>query len=259
MKTALVQFDVIWEDKQVNLAYLTQALNSLADKVDLVVLPEMFSTGFTMNPEKSAEEFTNSKTLQWLQNAAQKHRFAITGSFVVKEQNAYYNRMMFVYPDGNYQIYDKRHLFSLAKEDKHYAAGKNRVIVDYLGWKIALQVCYDLRFPVFSRIQNEDYDMLIYVASWPDKRIDAWDTLLKARAVENMSYVIGVNRCGTDPAGIFYSGHSQAVDYMGNYLIEPYENEGIKIVESEKNNLEKARKKFNFLRDADDFIIIPNP
>src|SRR5690606_28333433 len=153
----------------------TQALNSLADKVDLVVLPEMFSTGFTMNPEKYAEEFTNSKTLQWLQNAARKHRFAITGSFVVKEQNAYYNRMVFVYPDGDYQIYDKRHLFSLAKEDNHYAAGKNRVIVDYLGWKIALQVCYDLRFPVFSRIQNEDYDMLIYVASWPDKRIDAWD------------------------------------------------------------------------------------
>ncbi|HLV46000.1 MAG TPA: nitrilase family protein [Flavobacterium sp.] len=255
MKTALIQFDIIWEEKQTNIAYLTQTINTLPNDVDLVILPEMFSTGFTMNPEKLAEEFSHSGTLQWMQNIAQKRQFAITGSFVVKEQNAFFNRMVFVFPDGNYQFYDKKHLFSLAGENNHYTAGQNRVIVDYLGWKIALQICYDLRFPVFSRIQNEDYDMLIYVASWPDKRIAAWDILLKARAVENMSYVIGVNRCGTEPNGIFYSGHSQAVDYMGNYLAEPCENECVKIVELHKNNLQKARQKFDFLRDADDFII----
>ena len=255
MKVALVQFDIVWEDKQANLVYLTQTLNALPDEVNLVVLPEMFTTGFTMNPERTAEDFADSATLAWMQNIAEKNNFAVTGSFIVQENNQYFNRMLFVCPDKSFVTYDKRHLFSLAGENNKYTAGKNRVIAEYMDWKIALQVCYDLRFPVFSRIVNNDYDLLINVASWPNKRIEAWNILLKARAVENMSYVVAVNRCGTDVSGAFYPGHSQVVDYTGDYLAEPFEDTAVKIVDLNKEPLQRFRAKLGFLRDADDFII----
>ena len=254
MKTALIQFDTVWEDKQANLEYVQNKILNLPDAVDLVVLPEMFTTGFTMNPEMVAEE-EQGETLQIIQKLALDKQTAITGSWVVKEENNYYNRLFFVFPDGSYQTYNKRHLFTLAGEEKVYKPGDEKLIVSYKGWNICLLVCYDLRFPVFSRIVNENYDLLIYVASWPDRRIDAWNALLKARAIENMSYVVAVNRCGTDPSGVAYSGHSQVIDFMGEHIVDPLINEQIYIRELEKNSLQTARQKFAFLNDADDFEI----
>ncbi len=254
MKTALIQFDTIWENKKANLEYIQDKILSLPDTVDLIVLPEMFTTGFTMNPEMVAEE-EQGDTLQIIQKLALDTQTAITGSWVVKEENHYYNRLFFVFPDGSYQTYNKRHLFTLAGEEKVYKPGDEKLIVSYKDWNICLLVCYDLRFPVYSRIVNENYDLLIYVASWPDRRIDAWDALLKARAIENMSYVVAVNRCGTDPNGVECSGHSQVIDFMGKHIVDPLINEQIYITELEKNSLQTARQKFAFLTDADDFEI----
>src|SRR5690606_5792767 len=213
--------------------------------------------GFTMQPEYVAEpEF--GKSAQWMISMAQKYQIAIAGSLVVSENDRFYNRLFFVFPDGSYKTYNKKHLFTLAGEDKIYTPGKDKLIVEYKGWKICPLICYDLRFPVFSRIQNLDYDLLLYVASWPDKRIYAWDQLLKARAIENMSYVIGVNRCGIDPNGVVYSGHSQAIDYMGENLLEPMKNQQTQIITLDWDSMQKARKKLAFLDDADDFLLQRN-
>ena len=255
MKTALIQFDTIWEDKQANLEYLQDKILNLTDDVDLLVFPEMFTTGFTMNPEVVAEEELG-ETFQIIQKLALDKQTAITGSWVVKENGNYYNRLFFVFPDGSYKTYNKRHLFTLAGEEKVYRSGDEKLIVSYKGWNICLLICYDLRFPVYSRIVNQNYDLLVYVASWPDRRIDAWDALLKARAIENMSYVVAVNRCGTDPNGVEYSGHSQVIDFMGKYIVEPLINEQIYITDLEKDLLQTARQKFAFLNDADNFKIL---
>lgn len=255
MKTALIQFDTIWEDKQANLEYVQDKILNLPNAVDLIVLPEMFTTGFTMTPEIVAEDEIG-KTFQIIQKLATDKQTAITGSWVVKEENNYYNRLFFVFPDGSYQTYNKRHLFTLAGEEKVYKPGNEKLIVNYKDWNICLLVCYDLRFPVYSRIVNQNYDLLVYVASWPDRRIDAWDALLKARAIENMSYVLAVNRCGIDPNGVEYSGHSQVVDFMGKHMVEPLLDEQVSLVELKKEPLQTARQKFAFLNDADDFEII---
>lgn len=255
MKTALIQFDTIWEDKQTNLAYVQNEILSLPDNIDFIVLPEMFTTGFSMKPEMLAEK-EQGNTLQTIQKLAVSKKAAITGSWIVKENNNYYNRLFFVFPNGSYKTYNKRHLFNLAGEEKTYTSGNEKLIVSYKDWNICLLICYDLRFPVYSRIVKENYDLLIYVASWPDRRIDAWDSLLKARAIENMSYVIGVNRCGTDPEGVWYSGHSQIIDFMGDFVIEPFENQHTKTAMLQKESLQNARQKLAFLQDADDFEII---
>lgn len=255
MKTALIQFDTIWEDKKANLEYVQDKILNLPNDIDFIVLPEMFTTGFTMNPEMVAEE-EQGDTLQIIQKLATDKQTAITGSWVVKEDNNYYNRLFFVFPDGSYKTYNKRHLFTLAGEEKIYEPGNEKLIVSYKGWNISLLVCYDLRFPVYSRIVDQNYDLLVYVASWPDRRIDAWDTLLKARAIENMSYVVAVNRCGTDPNGVEYSGHSQAIDFVGKHIVKPLINEQIIITDLEKESLQTARQIFAFLNDADDFEII---
>ena len=252
MKTTLIQFDTIWEDKKANLEYIQNKVLNLPDTVDLIVLPEMFTTGFTMNPELVAEE-EQGDTLQIIQKLALDKQTAITGSWVVKENGNYYNRLFFVFPDGSYKTYNKRHLFTLAGEEKIYEPGNEKLIVSYKGWNICLLVCYDLRFPVYSRIVNQNYDLLVYVASWPDRRIDAWDALLRARAIENMSYVVAVNRCGTDPNGVEYSGHSQAIDFVGKHIVKPLINEQIIITDLEKDPLQTARQKFAFLNDADYF------
>lgn len=257
MKIALIQFDTVWECIDRNLETLTHEIDLLESDVDMAVLPEMFSTGFTMQPEYVAEpEF--GKSAQWMISMAQKYQIAIAGSLVVSENDRFYNRLFFVFPDGSYKTYNKKHLFTLAGEDKIYTPGKDKLIVEYKGWKICPLICYDLRFPVFSRIQNLDYDLLLYVASWPDKRIYAWDQLLKARAIENMSYVIGVNRCGIDPNGVVYSGHSQAIDYMGENLLEPMKNQQTQIITLDWDSMQKARKKLAFLDDADDFLLQRN-
>ena len=254
MKIAVIQFDTIWEEKTQNLNYVGEQIRQLPNDVDLVVLPEMFTTGFTMKPENVAEK-EDDFTLQFIQNLAVKHNVAIVGSWVTKEEEAFYNRLYFVFPDGSYQTYNKRHLFTLAGEEKVYKPGNEKLIVEYKGWKICPLICYDLRFPVYSRIVNENYDLLIYVASWPDRRIYAWDSLLKARAIENMSYVVGVNRSGVDATGLEYSGHSQVIDCLGTYIQEPFENINIKLVTIDKTLLEKTRQKFAFLNDADGFVL----
>lgn len=254
MKVALIQIDTIWEDKTTNLKKVSEFLSSMEDGVDLVVLPEMFSTGFSMNPAAIAEP-EKSRTLDTIQTLAQKYQIAITGSWATEENGFYYNRLYFVFPDGSYKTYNKRHLFTLAGEEKVYSAGTDKLLINYKNWNICPLVCYDLRFPVYSRITDQNYDLLLYVASWPDKRIYAWDALLKARAIENMSYVAAVNRCGTDPEGVYYSGHSQALDYMGEYLQKPFTNETVKIITLNKEQLLKARTKLAFLKDADDFEV----
>lgn len=253
MKTALIQSDLVWENIDLNLKNFEEKINSVALDTDLIVLPEMFSTGFTMVPEKAAET-ENGKAVSWLKKTAIKTQKAITGSLVIQEKGNYFNRLFFVFPDGNYKTYNKRHLFSLAGEDKKYASGKEKLIVEYKGWKISLLVCYDLRFPVFSR-NSEDYDLLVYVANWPQKRIDSWDILLKARAVENMVYTIGLNRIGTDENQNEYTGHSQIVDYLGKYILEPQTSEGIFYAVLDKNPQNEIREKLGFLNDGDSFTI----
>jgi predicted amidohydrolase len=251
MKIALIQTHLIWENPLENRSHLAQKITSFMEDVDLIVLPEMFSTGFTMHP-KSVAETMQGETIAWLQHLAKAKNAAITGSLVIKENDNYYNRLVFVFPDGKIMHYDKRHLFGLAGENDAYTAGTQRLIVEYKGWKICPQICYDLRFPVFSR-NTEQYDLLIYIANWPDKRANAWNILLQARAIENMSYVTGVNRIGTDENKNHYSGDSQVVDAMGNYLLEPHQSDGVFIVELDKKAQDANRRKFGFLNDADQF------
>jgi len=256
MKIALIQSSLFWENPTANRNYFEEKINTLTEKVDLIVLPEMFTTGFTMNPE-AVFETMKGETIQWLQYLAKAKNSAITGSLVIKENNNFCNRLLFVFPSGEIQFYDKRHLFTLAGEDKVYTSGKEKLIVEYLGWKICPLVCYDLRFPVFAR-NVEDYDLLIYVANWPKPRVNAWDILLKARSVENMCYTIGVNRIGFDNNNFEHVGHSQAIDFLGNYVLEPQEIEGVFIVELNKEKLLETRKKLGFLGDKDSFELKPN-
>lgn len=251
MKIALIQSSLFWENPKANRNYFEEKINSITEKVDLIVLPEMFSTGFTMNPE-TVFETMQGETISWLQSLAKTKNCAITGSLVIKENNNFYNRLVFVFPSGEMQFYDKRHLFTLAGEDKVYTSGNKKLIVDYLGCKICPLVCYDLRFPVFAR-NIEGYDVLIYVANWPKPRINAWDILLKARSVENMCYTVGVNRIGEDQNNLEHVGHSQAVDFLGNYILEPQETEGVFIVDLNKEKLLETRKKLGFLNDKDSF------
>ncbi|QYS90018.1 amidohydrolase [Flavobacterium davisii] len=254
MKIAIIQADLVWENPQANRTHFENEINAISEPVDLIVLPEMFTTGFTMNPSAVAETMEGA-TVQWLQKLAIQKSCAITGSVVIEEAGNYYNRMLFVYPDGSLTYYNKRHLFTLAKEEAVFTGGKEKVIVDYKKWKICLQICYDLRFPVFAR-NVENYDLLIYVASWPKPRIQAWDILLPARAVENLSYVIGVNRVGTDGSQLEYVGHSQVVDYLGNYLVTPNETASVQLVTLDKEALLEMRTRLNFLNDKDSFNII---
>lgn len=251
MKIALIQSSLFWENPKANRNHFEVTINAITEQVDLIVLPEMFSTGFTMNPE-AVFETMEGETIQWLQSLAKAKNSAITGSLIIKENDNFYNRLVFVFPSGEMQFYDKRHLFTLAGEDKVYTSGKEKLIIEYLGWKICPLVCYDLRFPVFAR-NVEDYDLLIYVANWPKSRIQAWDTLLKARSVENMCYTVGVNRTGFDDNNLEYNGHSQTVDFLGNYILEPQETEGVFIVELNKEKLVETIKKLGFLNDRDSF------
>ena len=251
MKIALIQSPLFWENPTANRNHFEEKINAITEKVDLIVLPEMFTTGFTMNPA-AVFETMEGETIQWLQLVAKVKNSAITGSLIIKEKNNYYNRLVFVFPSGEIQFYDKRHLFTLAGEDKVYTSGNQKWIVDYLGWKICPLICYDLRFPVFAR-NIEDYDVLIYVANWPKPRINAWDILLKARSVENMCYTIGLNRTGLDANNLEYVGHSQTVDFLGNYILEPQEIVGVFIVELNKEKLLETRNKLGFLNDRDSF------
>lgn len=253
MKIALIQSDLSWEVASQNRKNFESKITQIDSDVDLVVLPEMFSTGFTMNAAEVAETM-EGETVLWMQAIAKQKNCAITGSLIIVEDGKYYNRMLFVFPSGEIQFYNKRHLFSLAGEDQFYTGGKEKVIVDYLDWKICLQICYDLRFPVFAR-NVENYDLLIYVANWPKVRTNAWDTLLKARAIENLSYVVGVNRIGLDANNYEHVGHSQVIDFLGNFILEPQETEAVFVVELNRAEMLETRKKLDFLSDKDVFEI----
>jgi predicted amidohydrolase len=253
MKIALIQSDLYWEDASKNRKSFESKINQIDSEVNLIVLPEMFSTGFTMNASAVAETM-KGETVLWMKGIARQKNCAITGSVIIIENEQYYNRMLFVFPSGELQYYDKRHLFTLAGEDQFYSSGTEKVIVDYLDWKICLQICYDLRFPVFAR-NVENYDLLLYVANWPKVRTNAWDALLKARAIENLSYAIGVNRIGVDANDYEHIGHSQAIDFLGNFILEPQETEDVFVVELDKNKMLETRKKLDFLSDKDSFEI----
>ncbi|WP_299105779.1 amidohydrolase [uncultured Winogradskyella sp.] len=252
LRVAIIQTDLVWENPEENRRLLEAKINAMSTDVDLIVLPEMFTSGFTMNPDAVAETM-EGKTIAWLKDITKAKQMAIMGSLVVSENNNFYNRMVCVEPSGTITTYDKRHTFTLAGEHKVYTAGTEKVLFNYKGWKVCPLVCYDLRFPVWAR-NVEDYDLLIYVANWPKVRIDAWDTLLKARAIENMTYCIGVNRVGLDGNNFEYSGHSTAYDVLGNRIDTLSENEeAIQIVTLEKSAIKKYQQKLNFLNDRDDF------
>ena len=251
MKVAIIQTHLFWEQPQKNRIHFEEKINAITENVDLIILPEMFTSGFTMNPAAVGETM-KGKTVIWLQHLAKTKNCAIVGSLVISEKNKYYNRLLFVFPDGKIESYDKKHLFTLAGEDKVYQQGNKKLIVDYKGFRICPLICYDLRFPVFSR-NTENYDLLIYVANWPKIRINAWDILLKGRAIENMSYAIGVNRIGFDENHHEYVGHSQAIDFLGNEIINAHDKEGIFIVNLDKEKLIETKKKLSFLEDKDGF------
>lgn len=237
---------------------LEEKINSIKQKTEVVILPEMFSTGFSMKPELLAETM-DGETVQWMKRMAAEKKIILTGSVIIEENNNYYNRLVWMLPTGEYGVYDKRHCFAFAGEDEHYSAGTKRLIASVKGWKVNLQICYDLRFPVWARQSPSpapEYDIIIYVANWPERRIHAWKTLLQARAIENQSYVVAVNRVGDDGNGIHYSGDSMVVDPLGEVLYTKKEEKDIFTITLDKAHLEAVRAKFPFLKDADRFHIL---
>ncbi|MCF3110498.1 amidohydrolase [Niabella sp. CC-SYL272] len=260
----LIQTRLHWEDKTANRSMLQQKIENITEKAQIIVLPEMFSTGFSMRPELLAETM-DGPTIQWMREIAAAHRVILTGSLIIKEGTGYFNRLIWMLPNGQYGLYDKRHRFAFAGEDQHYTAGNKRLIASVNGWKIHLQVCYDLRFPVWARqnmgptpsesAEQPEYDLLLNVANWPQRRSLAWKTLLQARAIENQCYVVGVNRVGEDGNGIYYSGDSMVIDPLGEILYHKADEEDIHTITLHKTKLEEVRNKFPFWRDADRFFI----
>jgi len=251
----LIQSQLHWEDKNANLQMFEQKINAITTQTHVVILPEMFSTGFSMQPEKFAEKM-DGPTVQWMKKIAASKKIILTGSIIIEEQKNNFNRLIWMLPNGQYGYYDKRHLFAYGEEDKHYTAGTKRLVASVNGWKINLMICYDLRFPVWSRQQGKlEYDVLIYVANWPEKRNTAWKTLLRARAIENQCYIIGVNRVGNDGNNIYHNGDSTVVDPLGEILYQKTGEEDVFTIQLNKDRLKEVREKFQFWRDADDFKI----
>lgn len=248
MRIAGLNLDIVWKDKEENFRVIEDQLKEV--EADLFVLPEMFSTGFCMDASEVSDR--NEESLEFLKKISKEKNAAICGSAPVEEQGKFYNRMYFVQPDAETVFYDKRHLFSFSGEDKVYTPGNKRTIVNYKGFRILLQVCYDLRFPVFAR-NNDDYDAILYVANWPEKRVGAWEHLLKARAIENLSFVFGLNRIGTDGNGLFYQESSHCFFADGTEISQ--KNGNIVSAEWNKEELNDFRKHFQFLNDRDLFSI----
>ncbi len=260
----IIQPNLHWEDKKTNLAMLSKKIDSIQKKTEVIILPEMFSTGFSMNTEVLAENM-NGVTIRWMRQIASRKNVILTGSIIIEEEGKYFNRLIWMLPNGSYGYYDKRHLFAYGDEHLHYHAGSKRLIASVNGWKINLQICYDLRFPVWSRQSppterqgpglRSEYDLLIYVANWPHRRIHAWKTLLQARAIENQCYVAGVNRVGDDGNGIYYAGGSMIVDALGEVLYEKENEEDIFTYTLKSEKLNDVREKFPFWKDADLFTL----
>lgn len=261
LNVSIIQSDIIWENPNQNLINLSDKIEAISNDVDLIVLQEMFTTGYTLNVGSMSETMAGD-TVNWMLKKAKDKNALIMGSIIIEElatdkmkNRNYYNRLLVAFPNGEIQHYDKRHLFSYAGENKVFTSGKKRTIIIYKGWKLLPLICYDLRFPVWAR-NTEEYDVLIYIANWPQTRISAWDTLLKARAIENLCYVVGTNRLGTDGNNLEYIGHSAIFDTMGHTILEFDENqEATKTVVLNKNHIENSRNKFGFLNDKDEFEI----
>lgn len=263
LKFILIQTDLSWEDKEANLLMLQQKLDEKPLPGHIIVLPEMFSTGFSMQPSPLAETMEGN-TVEWMRQMAKKHRCILTGSIIVEEAKQYFNRLIWMQPDGQSGFYDKRHLFAFAGENKAYTSGIKRQLFSVGGWKILPQICYDLRFPVWARqqVQQKDnllipeYDVLLYVANWPQRRINAWRSLLIARAIENQCYVVAVNRVGKDGHGIEHNGCSMVVDPLGNIMWEQDGGEALHAIELSRSLLDETRIQFQFLNDSDGFALM---
>lgn len=276
-----IQTDLKWEDKAANLQHFEARIESLKEPTELVILPEMFSTGFSMQPERLAETM-EGPTVRWMADIAARKRIILTGSVIIEENKLYYNRLVWMLPNGQFGYYDKRHRFAYAGEDRHYTAGTKRLVASVKGWRVLLLVCYDLRFPVWSRQTPQEaaadpagktrspdpvertgeastpgleYDLLLYVACWPERRSHAWKTLLQARAIENQCYVAGVNRIGNDGHDIYHSGDSMIIDPLGETLYHAGAKDETFTTTLQKDELTKVRQRFPFWRDADHFSI----
>lgn len=255
LRISLVQTDIVWENKQENLCRLQKRLEALKGTTDIAVLPEMFSTGFSMKSEELAETI-QGETITTIKQWSKEYGFAISGSFIALENKECYNRAFFITPTGNEHYYDKHHLFRMGDEPNHFQAGNQKLVFNYMNWNICLMVCYDLRFPAWCRNIRNEYDLFIIVASWPTPRRRAWETLLCARAIENLSYVCGVNRVGIDGHGLKYSGQSAIYNAKGETLAEFADGkEGICTVKIDLESLKQLRDKFPTWRDADNFIL----
>lgn len=253
LRVTPVQFDIVWENKSENLRKVHDYISAKYNETDVFILPEMFSTGFTMNSQNLAETIQD-ETITTLKSWAKQYNTAICGSFIAKENNNHYNKGFFISPENEY-YYDKRHLFRMGEEPKFFSSGDKRLIFNYKGFNICLLICYDLRFPVWARNVDNEYDLLIYTANWPSSRNDVWNTLLKARAIENMCYVCGVNRVGEDGNGLKYDGYSKILNAKGEELSSICHGEDAETIILSKEDLNKFRTKFPVWKDADKFEI----
>ncbi|MGB7739221.1 MAG: amidohydrolase [Steroidobacteraceae bacterium] len=257
LRVTMIQADLAWHDPATNRRNLAAHFRGLAGHTDLIVLPEMFTTGFSMETGSLAETMAGA-TVAWLREESAAIGCAITGSLIVEESGQHYNRLVWATPDGGCAHYDKRHLFRIAREDQHYAPGKQRLVVTLKGWRVCPLICYDLRFPVWSRNRG-DYDVLLYVANWPSRRRTAWSALLRARAIENVCYVVGVNRVGKDGNGASYTGDSVALDFLGQVLGGERGGDFVETVVLDRESLATFRSDFPVHLDADDFELKAGP
>jgi omega-amidase len=251
LRVTMIQADLAWQDPESNRGMLAAHFRGLVGHTDLIVLPEMFSTGFTMDAERLAEDM-DGPTVGWMREEAAAVGCAITGSVVIRDGSQHFNRLLWATPDGGMAHYDKRHLFRMAREQEHYSAGERRLVIGWKGWRVCPLVCYDLRFPVWSR-NRDDYDLLLYVANWPARRRVAWQALLRARAIENLCYVVGVNRIGKDGNGATYAGDSVALDFLGQALGGDRGGDFAETVVLDRESLLNFRRDFPAHLDADAF------
>ncbi len=255
LNIAILQLDLVWENPSANRAKIDELLQKTDTNTNVVFLPEMFTTGFSMNVSELAETM-EGETVQWLKKRSSEHQLALCGSLIIRKNGDFFNRLLFVEPSGEIHFYNKHHLFAMGNEETHFQKGTERLIVQYKGWRICPLICYDLRFPVWSRNRNE-YDLLVYSANWPHNRNDVWNTLLKARAIENQCYVVGANRVGTDKNGIEYSGDSQVICPKGKLLAKSLSDQEEMLSASLSfQEMADFRRKFPVLNDADDFNLI---
>jgi omega-amidase len=266
LKITIIQSDLHWENKEENLRMFSEKISAVTSETDLIILPEMFTTGFSMKPGMLAEP-VNGGTVSWMKEKAKQKNCVITGSFICVENGKYFNRLIWMKPDGMFSHYDKRHLFSMGDESNHYERGNKKIIEEIKGWKICPLICYDLRFPVWSRnkvqsskfkssFDSNAYDLLIYIANWPERRSHPWKTLLLARAIENQCYVAGVNRIGKDGNEIYHSGDSAVINVKGEIISKiKTEEESSATITLKYSELKSFRSAFPVLKDADDFVL----